>query len=161
VRGAVASQPATGAPGAAPPRAVAGPLVSPRARRLLVDAGFSLEDAEAIAGSGPGGRIVDRDVAAWIETHASSPAPAPADGLSVSSRIPLRGRRGTIAQRMVSSLQTAAQLVERLPAEVYGERSDRMVGLLLERGHVCRTLPFTRESGTPVSVAMSARGSRP
>jgi len=118
VRGAVASQPATGAPGAAPPRAVAGPLVSPRARRLLVDAGFSLEDAEAIAGSGPGGRIVDRDVAAWIETHASSPAPAPADGLSVSSRIPLRGRRGTIAQRMDSSLQTAAQLTSVLEIDV-------------------------------------------
>src|SRR5207237_10153796 len=39
VRGAVAPQPATDAPGAAPPRAVAGPLLSPRARRPLVGAG--------------------------------------------------------------------------------------------------------------------------
>ena len=58
-------------PHRAPPgRAVqAPPLVSPRARALLRQLGFTLEDAREISGSGPGGRIVDRDVAAWAEAH--------------------------------------------------------------------------------------------
>ena len=70
---------------------------------------------------GPGGRIVDRDVSAWAEARprpggvdaATAPA-APA----VASTIPLRGRRGTIARRMVASLQTAAQLTSVLELDV-------------------------------------------
>jgi pyruvate dehydrogenase E2 component (dihydrolipoamide acetyltransferase) len=106
-------------PRAAPSRTAAGPLISPRARRLLTGGGFSLDDANAIVGSGPGGRIVDSDVAAWIESRTSAVSPsAPSGELSVSSRIPLRGRRGTIARRMVSSLQTSAQLTSVLELDV-------------------------------------------
>ncbi len=96
-------------------------LVSPRARALLVRLGYTIEDAAAITGSGPGGRIVDRDVSAWAEARprpgsvdAATPSAAPA----VASTIPLRGRRGTIARRMVASLQTAAQLTSVLELDV-------------------------------------------
>lgn len=123
--GAAAPEPpaaAAAAPGLPPARQARGadgPLISPRARRLLTGSGFSLGDAHAIAGSGPSGRIVDGDVAAWIESQTSSADfSAPSNELPVSSRIPLRGRRGTIARRMVASLQTAAQLTSVLEIDV-------------------------------------------
>jgi pyruvate/2-oxoglutarate dehydrogenase complex dihydrolipoamide acyltransferase (E2) component len=103
---------------AGPSRAGAAPLVSPRARRLLADSGYSLERAGEIRGSGPGGRIVDRDVAAWIDVQARTEQPAAPRGIAVASRIPLGGRRGTIAARMLSSLQTTAQLTSVLEIDV-------------------------------------------
>jgi pyruvate dehydrogenase E2 component (dihydrolipoamide acetyltransferase) len=105
---------ATEPSGAAPSR---GPVVSPRARALLTELGFSLEHAREIAGSGPGGRIVDRDVTAWAEGR-SGHAPAAGAELTVARTIPLRGRRGTIAARMVASLRTAAQLTSVLELDV-------------------------------------------
>ena len=116
-----------GVPAAAPAMPVEtrlrrdGPLVSPRARALLERLGLSLEDARQITGSGTGGRITDRDVAAWAEMRSTkSPSAAPAGGavLTVQRTIPLRGRRGTIANRMVSSLQTSAQLTSVLELDV-------------------------------------------
>jgi pyruvate/2-oxoglutarate dehydrogenase complex dihydrolipoamide acyltransferase (E2) component len=104
------------AAGAVPAAAGDSPLVSPRARALLGELGYTVEDARGITASGPGGRIVDRDVAAWA---ASRTAPAgEATGLTVRESIPLRGRRGTIANRLVSSLQTAAQLTSVLELDV-------------------------------------------
>lgn len=97
------------------------PLMSPRARALLETLGFSLEHAREIPASRPGGRITDRDVAAWAELRSAKPRPTSAVGpveLTVLRTIPLRGRRGTIAARMVSSLQTAAQLTSVLEIDV-------------------------------------------
>jgi pyruvate dehydrogenase E2 component (dihydrolipoamide acetyltransferase) len=85
---------------------------------MLADSGFSLERAGEITGSGPGGRIVDTDVAAWIEALAGTEQRAEPHGSAVASRIPLRGRRGTIATRMLSSLQTTAQLTSVLEIDV-------------------------------------------
>ena len=123
---AVTAQRATDLPPATPrlpaeagvPTTGAAPLVSPRARRLLADSGFSLDRASEITGSGPGGRIVDRDVAAWIDEQARAERPGEPRGLAVASRIPLHGRRGTIATRMLSSLQTTAQLTSVLELDV-------------------------------------------
>jgi pyruvate dehydrogenase E2 component (dihydrolipoamide acetyltransferase) len=97
-----------------------GLLVSPRARALLAKLGFSLEDAREIVGSGPGGRIVDRDVTAWADGRAghAPAAPAPTGELTIAGTIALRGRRGTIATRMVASLQAAAQLTSVLELDV-------------------------------------------
>jgi pyruvate/2-oxoglutarate dehydrogenase complex dihydrolipoamide acyltransferase (E2) component len=95
---------------AAPAAARAAPLIAPRARALLKELGLTVDDAAHIAGTGPGGRIVDRDVAAWAAAR-SSP-------VTVSETIPLRGARGTIAKRMVESLQTAAQLTSVLEIDV-------------------------------------------
>jgi pyruvate dehydrogenase E2 component (dihydrolipoamide acetyltransferase) len=100
-------------------------LVSPRARALLETLGHPLEVARQILGSGPGGRILDRDVAAWDEARNAGLAEAAASGDDgavpeprVAERIPLRGRRGTIAARMVSSLQTSAQLTSVVELDV-------------------------------------------
>ena len=93
-------------------------LVAPRARALLKELGLTLDDAREIAGSGPGGRILDRDVTAWAAGRESVAELARADALTVARTIPLRGRRGTIATRMVSSLQTAAQLTSVLELDV-------------------------------------------
>ena len=93
-------------------------LVSPRARTLLRELGLTLEDAREIVGSGPGGRVVDSDVAAWVEARGQPAAPPAQEALTVASEIPLRGRRRTIATRMVSSLQESAQLTSVLEIDM-------------------------------------------
>ena len=50
--------------------------ISPRASRLAASAGI---DPRGIQGSGPNGRITERDVEAMIATHRSAPAAGPAD----------------------------------------------------------------------------------
>ncbi len=49
--------------------------ISPRASRAAADAGI---DPRTIAGSGPGGRITEKDVTAAVAARAALPAPAPA-----------------------------------------------------------------------------------
>ncbi len=117
VAGAVGPAPPRPAPAAKPAPSGAA-LVSPRARALLEKLGLTLDDARDIAGSGPGGRILDRDVTAWAAGRDTAAPPAAGDALTVARTIPLRGRRGTIARRMVSSLQTAAQLTSVLELDV-------------------------------------------
>jgi pyruvate dehydrogenase E2 component (dihydrolipoamide acetyltransferase) len=119
VQAAAGAAPSTAAAPPAPERAarIGAHLVSPRARKLLEQLGVSLDDAAQIAGSGPGGRVLDRDVAAWAATRAQQQPPVTGE-LTVTRTIPLRGRRGTIATRMVSSLQTAAQLTSVLEIDV-------------------------------------------
>ena len=93
-------------------------LVSPRARALLRELGFTLDDAREIAGSGPAAVSSTRDVTAWAAGREPAAEPTLPDALTVARTIPLRGRRGTIATRMVSSLQTAAQLTSVLELDV-------------------------------------------
>ncbi len=60
--------PAPAAPQPAPPRQAAPAVkaVSPRARRLIRECAVS---AEPIPGSGPGGRVVEKDVRAYLDSH--------------------------------------------------------------------------------------------
>jgi pyruvate dehydrogenase E2 component (dihydrolipoamide acetyltransferase) len=83
--------PAAGVP--APPRPPAGAQVVPAARRLAREHGVDLAE---VAGSGPGGRITEADVAAHLAEGAAG-------------TVPLTGTRGIIARRMVASLQGSAQ----------------------------------------------------
>jgi pyruvate dehydrogenase E2 component (dihydrolipoamide acetyltransferase) len=96
---------------------------SPLARRLAKDAGI---DVGRIAGSGPHGRVIARDVAAakdgkGLRTPGATPVPAgaPAIAPSLSDQqiralyedgsyelIPHDGMRRTIAQRLTASIQT-------------------------------------------------------
>jgi pyruvate dehydrogenase E2 component (dihydrolipoyllysine-residue acetyltransferase) len=96
---------------------------SPLARRLAKDAGI---DIGRIAGSGPHGRVIARDVAAAKESKglrapgaAPAPAGAPAIAPSLSDQqiralyeegsyelVPHDGMRRTIAQRLTASVQT-------------------------------------------------------
>ena len=83
-----------------------GVRASPLARRIAADHGV---DLSTLSGSGSGGRIVKRDVEAFIETSGrpvhspTTPTPLPAAGKTV--RMPISKLRGAIGRRMVSAKQ--------------------------------------------------------
>ena len=93
----------------APPERASGERIkaSPLARKMAAEAGLELA---RLAGSGPGGRIVKRDILAALASGAGA-VEASADGAPrVTARIPMQGMRKTIANRMTQSLQQSAQL---------------------------------------------------
>jgi pyruvate/2-oxoglutarate dehydrogenase complex dihydrolipoamide acyltransferase (E2) component len=101
--------------------------VSPRARALIAQEGIAPELVEQIPGSGPGGRVTDKDVRAFLEAgggtapkiaEPASPERKPLVEIAVAERIPVRGRRRVIARRMLESLQTTAQLTSILEIDV-------------------------------------------
>lgn len=131
---------ASAVPPPAAARANSPPPISPRARHLAARKGV---DAAALTGTGPGGRIIERDVQAALESrpaltpvarrmvasgeyHAPDAPAAPGQYLTADQLVPagapppkplgevehilLRGARKVIAQRMLESLQTTAQL---------------------------------------------------
>ena len=79
---------------------------------------------EGIPGSGPGGRLTDKDVKAFLEAGGDPERPptrperAPLVEVAVAERIPLRGARRVIARRMLESLQSTAQLTSVLEIDV-------------------------------------------
>jgi pyruvate dehydrogenase E2 component (dihydrolipoyllysine-residue acetyltransferase) len=87
--------------------------ISPIARRLADENGV---DVSTLMGSGPAGRIVERDVQMAIEAKAvdapvAAPAPIAASEPSAppaGESIPYRGRRRTIGERMRESVSTTA-----------------------------------------------------
>jgi len=99
--------------------------VSPRARQAMSQLGISLD---AIAeGSGPGGRVLERDVVASTAAASiaspqtaqgvqPSPSTPPAAGTEFES-VPLAGIRKRIAGRMRDSLQSTAQYTEHSSAD--------------------------------------------
>ncbi len=121
---APAPQPAVPAPQpvAVAPAAVAAPTggrikASPLAKRVARELGV---DLARLVGSGPGGRIIEKDVAAAAAAPAAAPMPvaaapplAPAAAvpdLAAGQVIPLEGVRRVIAERMQQSLQGSAQV---------------------------------------------------
>ena len=81
------------------------PKVTPVAQRMAADVGV---DLRGVVGSGPGGRIVKQDV-----TRAAQPTPPVAQPLPVADvveRVPLKGVRGIIAERMAASVHTTARV---------------------------------------------------
>jgi pyruvate dehydrogenase E2 component (dihydrolipoyllysine-residue acetyltransferase) len=96
----------------APPPASPGPMrISPIARRLADENGI---DPATLTGSGPGGRIVERDVQNAIEAKSAAPAAGEAPSTETAAApvagesIPYRGRRRTIGERMRESVSTTA-----------------------------------------------------
>jgi len=90
---------ATAAPTA--PAASARLAISPRARRLAAESGI---DPRTVAGTGPGGRIVERDVRVAITARATAPVAlrvAPVEG--EDGPRPLSRMRRVIADRLTSS----------------------------------------------------------
>jgi pyruvate dehydrogenase E2 component (dihydrolipoamide acetyltransferase) len=102
---AAAAGPAAAAPAAPPPAAAPAPApagggrikASPLARRMASERGL---DLSRLAGSGPGGRIVKRDV----EEGAAAPAPTAAAATGGFEDVELSQIRKTIARRLVASL---------------------------------------------------------
>lgn len=84
-------------------------LISPAARRLAATRGV---DPASIAGSGPGGVILKRDieVAASASAVPSRSAPTNVASGAQPQRRPLSALRKTIAERMMRSLATTAQM---------------------------------------------------
>lgn len=92
------------------------PKVSPVAQKVAAEAGV---DLRGVAGSGPRGRIVKDDILRAIQSNveaAPTPTPAiPAAPISlpvaeVSERIPLKGVRAIIVDRMGASVHTTARV---------------------------------------------------
>lgn len=128
-RGAtVESPPAASSRSEAPPAsAEARIFVSPRARRIAEERGLDLQQ---VVGSGPGGRVMEKDVERALGERrepavapepavppAAPPPPvAPPPAPDEYRAIRLAGARKTIAERMVRSQQTTAAVT--LTAEV-------------------------------------------
>ncbi len=120
-QGAAASKPAPAAPPpptrtqpAPPPTPAAAPAdatrvkASPLAKRIAKDAGV---DLKLVQGSGPGGRVIKRDVEAGApQPRATAPAISapgsllPARGGAAYEDVPLTQIRKTIAKRLAASL---------------------------------------------------------
>lgn len=107
------------------PTAVAPPstkvFVTPRARKVAEEIGV---DVNQLKGTGPGGRILERDVLAAAPSATAPPpapptpqlAPAVLAPAAAGTVIPLTGMRRVIGDRMVRSQQTVAEVT--LTAEV-------------------------------------------
>jgi len=82
-----------------------GPLrASPVAKRMAAQHGIDLSQ---LTGSGPGGRIVEADVQAAIAKRSSATQTSSGDH-RIAERLPMAGLRRSLAQRLRSSLATAA-----------------------------------------------------
>ena len=97
------------------------PKLTPVAKAMVAEGGFAVP----VQGSGPGGRVTSKDLVKEGETKkvadresgvaagsaATEPAPRPAPVVADEVEvIPVRGVRRVIAERMLQSLQTTAQL---------------------------------------------------
>jgi pyruvate dehydrogenase E2 component (dihydrolipoamide acetyltransferase) len=106
-----AAEAATSAPTiSAPPPSVPRPsaaddriAASPLARRLAQDAGISLA---GIAGTGPKGRIVERDVRAALTSPQPKGGAAPSKAVSEDRLVPLNNLKKITAARTLESTQT-------------------------------------------------------
>jgi len=92
---------AVGAAAAHLPPPPGGVKASPAARRLAREHGLDLRE---VPGSGPGGRVVVRDVEAALARAAAHPEPAPTpEPASAVERVPLSRMRRRIAEVMTAS----------------------------------------------------------
>lgn len=76
------------------------PVISPLVRRLARENGL---DLRALKGSGPDGLILRSDVEGVIREAERAPAPAVAASAAVGERVPLRGVRGAVADKLSRS----------------------------------------------------------
>jgi pyruvate dehydrogenase E2 component (dihydrolipoamide acetyltransferase) len=79
--------------------------ISPRAHRIAQESNL---DISHIKGSGPEGRIIERDIQAILDHEKFTEATGKAS--DISQEIPVKGIRRMIAERMFHSLQSTAQL---------------------------------------------------
>ncbi len=106
VRAAASAPAAVAAQPAAPERIVASPL----ARKLATQHGV---DLALIKGSGPNGRITEKDVTGYVEAREAAAAPAAAPALAApvaASFEPLGRVRRITAERMAASARSVARV---------------------------------------------------
>lgn len=135
---------------AAPSAAVAGGRIraSGLARKL---AGLNGLDLSGLAGTGPGGRIVKRDVLAALDRARAAPVaiPMPQAGFGPreKARIPLTGMRKAIADRMVNAKVSAAHTYTFFEIDVTKLEAARAVMLAREEelgGRISTTALYAR-----------------
>ncbi|HEX3468455.1 MAG TPA: dihydrolipoamide acetyltransferase family protein [Candidatus Elarobacter sp.] len=116
--GTVLARIESSAPRAAPSSAVqAAPSsavqAAPSTRRRAAELGV---DLRAVAGSGPGGRVLAEDVERHAAAHGSPPANAgmaqSSDGIGAGEVVPLRGLRRQTAHAVAQSWRTVPQIAE-------------------------------------------------
>jgi len=106
---------------AAPAAAETTKFSSPRARTRAAELGV---DYQSIAGTGPMGMVIERDVLAAkpaekpVEKPAAAPVCASAEVAGGDKQIPISSMRRIIAERMMDSLNTLAQAVHRLTVDM-------------------------------------------
>jgi pyruvate dehydrogenase E2 component (dihydrolipoamide acetyltransferase) len=84
------------------------PKATPVAQKIAAEAGL---DWGELAGTGPGGKITKEDVERAVAPIAPPPGPPPArPEVEILERIPLKGVRGIIAERMATSVHTSARV---------------------------------------------------
>ncbi len=82
-----------------------GPLrATPVAKRLAAQHGIDLKQ---VTGSGPGGRIVEADIQALVSKREAAGQSSSADN-RVAERLPMAGLRRSLAERLRTTLSTAA-----------------------------------------------------
>ncbi len=145
-------------PAAAAPTASDRILASPYLRRLAAEKGI---DLRTVRGTGPGGRITEADLTSGTPPGPTSTAPGPApatpsappppagsrtmgDGGDVQTRVPIRGIRRAISDRMSLSTHTAAHFtyVEEVDASELVLLRDRMAKHVEKQGTKLSYLPF-------------------
>ncbi len=82
------------------------PKVTPVAQRVAADVGV---DLRAVTGTGPGGKITKNDVTR-ASVPVAAPLPAALPDMEVFERVPLKGVRAIIADRMGTSVHTTARV---------------------------------------------------
>ncbi len=106
-------------PSEKPPEVPSSVLAAPATRRLARELGV---DISKVSGSGPGGRVTDEDVKKFTEAPSKpaevSPPEAAPEIKALEERIPIKGIRKTIGERMVKSLFTAPHVVSMDEADV-------------------------------------------
>jgi pyruvate dehydrogenase E2 component (dihydrolipoamide acetyltransferase) len=97
-------------------------VASPLARKLAAEHGV---DLSALRGSGPGGRIVERDVLAAVAAQPTPPTPTPTPGAApaptvapAAGTVPLGRLRRITAERMAASSQTVARVTLFMPVDM-------------------------------------------
>lgn len=85
------------------------PKATPVAQRMAAEAGV---DLRTLSGTGPGGMITKEDVERALKAPAppAAPPPPPLPEVEVLERVPLKGVRGVIAERMAASMHTTARV---------------------------------------------------
>jgi pyruvate dehydrogenase E2 component (dihydrolipoamide acetyltransferase) len=114
--------------------------VTPAARRVAKDHGI---DLTSVRGTGPGGRITREDVEAVVGGHAAEPQPSATGGVQ------LRGRRRVIAERMLESIRSTAQLTICTEADV--------TTMVARREQLARDFPVTYTDLLIEAVAAALR----
>ena len=83
------------------------PKATPLASRMAADTGI---DLHAVSGTGPAGKITKEDIQRQLEQPKPAAKTEPGLVPEILERVPLKGVRAIIAERMPASLHTAAQV---------------------------------------------------